>query len=1042
MKIRELYLEGFGHFQDKRFGPFDSPLVVLHGPNEAGKSTLLHFIRTMLFGFPLRNRDSHYPPLSGGRHGGRITLTDSANNVYVVERLAGPRRGNTSIKDGSGAPLDSSLLSSLLRDAPEDVFKNVFAFSLDELESDSLLKNANVNGGIYSAGMGASRLPDALKSFENRMTKLYLRSGSVQDVAKLVSELQEVDSQLGDLRDNAAEYGRLVTRREEISAELERIDEGRRNIETRRSEVSKLMQAWDGWVELAYVEEQLAASSVFEGFPDDAINRLERAEENVQPALKELDQTRDQLESTKAEVEAPIPDETMLDDADQIAQITRGSGSFDDSVGDLPKRQIELRALEDNLSQRLRILGPDWDEKRLESFDLSMAVLDQIDQHQQSLSNEQENVRSARNERERSEKNLSELKVAESEARDELDRTERPPLDSAQVMERRADLRTARTRYQEYDAMRQRHTDYRNRLDSLTTEQGEPASVPANQNRALALILAVSGVAIAVLGAILGGQSLILGGVAGLLLLVIAGYVFMKKAAPPRDSSSAEAESLKGLVRQTSEDETEATERLQESSSPLELDLPDAAELDNFEAQLELNQNLLGSWEALSQRLKESIANVQRQERRLEAESKALEDAESNLARSTEDWKAWLSRVDLPRSFTPETMVMFRGQVDTALEGLNGVKDRRQRVEAIKVDIREYQELVSPLAKQYALPVSAAEGQIAVAATLLKDRLEEAKNQATQRDAAVKHAQEARQTHERRKKQWEESQQHLSDLLETGGAQNAEDFRQRASQHIDRLSLEKERDTLVLGLQRISGPGAAFDQFKKALEQTDQQLVNDEQREMSIESEALEESREELLNEQGRIDIRVDQLGSEEESSVLRARRNVLMEDLRQNAAQWSTLKFAEELLNRARQKFEKERQPGVIRHAQKFFATVTSNRYERVYAPIGKQTVSVIDGTGVEKLPDALSRGTCEQLYLALRFGLIREFGERAESLPVVVDEILVNFDPDRALRAAEAFAELSRTNQVLVFTCHPHIVELFKLASPDAKVIDIGQG
>jgi len=82
------------------------------------------------------------------------------------------------------------------------------------------------------------------------------------------------------------------------------------------------------------------------------------------------------------------------------------------------------------------------------------------------------------------------------------------------------------------------------------------------------------------------------------------------------------------------------------------------------------------------------------------------------------------------------------------------------------------------------------------------------------------------------------------------------------------------------------------------------------------------------------------------------------------------------------------------------------------------------------------LSRGTREQLYLSLRFGLIREFGERTERLPVVVDEVLVNFDPKRAGRAARAFAELANTNQVLVFTCHPEIVQQFQEACADAQI------
>jgi uncharacterized protein YhaN len=74
----------------------------------------------------------------------------------------------------------------------------------------------------------------------------------------------------------------------------------------------------------------------------------------------------------------------------------------------------------------------------------------------------------------------------------------------------------------------------------------------------------------------------------------------------------------------------------------------------------------------------------------------------------------------------------------------------------------------------------------------------------------------------------------------------------------------------------------------------------------------------------------------------------------------------------------------------------------------------------------DELSRGTSEQLYLALRFGLIEEFARHGEPLPVVMDDILVNFDADRAARAASAIRDLASRHQVLYFTCHRWTAEL----------------
>ena len=51
----------------------------------------------------------------------------------------------------------------------------------------------------------------------------------------------------------------------------------------------------------------------------------------------------------------------------------------------------------------------------------------------------------------------------------------------------------------------------------------------------------------------------------------------------------------------------------------------------------------------------------------------------------------------------------------------------------------------------------------------------------------------------------------------------------------------------------------------------------------------------------------------------------------------------------------------------------------------------------------------------------LVQHFVETSgEPLPIVMDDILVNFDADRAERAARSIEELSGTCQVIYFTCH----------------------
>ena len=160
MKLEELFLDGFGHFHQRTFSSVEGPVTVFLGPNEAGKSTLLAFIRTVIFGFPRQGRDAHYPPLASGRHGGRIRLSGDDGQAYTLERYTGIRGGSVALRNDAGDPLDpNEFLPRITGRAAQAVFNNVFAFGIDELQQVGLLDDSSVNESIYSAGQACQGCP-------------------------------------------------------------------------------------------------------------------------------------------------------------------------------------------------------------------------------------------------------------------------------------------------------------------------------------------------------------------------------------------------------------------------------------------------------------------------------------------------------------------------------------------------------------------------------------------------------------------------------------------------------------------------------------------------------------------------------------------------------------------------------------------------------------------------------------------------------------------------------------------------------------------
>ena len=1040
MRLEELFLDGFGHFHQRTFSPAGRPVTVFHGPNEAGKSTLLAFIRTILFGFPRQGRDAHYPPLAGGRHGGRMRLSGDDGETYTLERYAAARGAAVSVRNDAGETLDpNELMPRITGQATQAVFSNVFAFGIDELQQVGLLDDAAVSGAIYSAGQGVPGLSAFSQRLSARRRGIFLPTGRAQEVIKLATSLREIDDQLREVEGNAARYGSLTSRRAEIEAELQALEATQAHWNTRQAEVRNLIAGWDDWVELNSCNSRLKDLPHHEQFPDEAIPRLEALQERVGQARDDLDEAAEQLRTVSETAATGIPDEALLEAADRVEEIRRGRGSFDGSVHDLPERQGELREMEANVSLALTDLGHQWEEGDLEAFDTSLVVRNRVAGWKERLTGSGEHLRQVELRLEQERRTLLDRQLETQEAREQLP-TEPPPLDAAGLTERHDALRTARGRLVEYERLWQNHENLQGQLAALTSGNGSSQGPSRLLPPVVLVLLVLAGAALAVLGMILGGPGLPVGIAGGLALVAVAiALWYVGRNGPTHISSTVTSP----LARQVAEAESavEASHQaLMAAAEPLGIaGHPDGVALDSVEAGLGANRTRLAGWDAANARLEESSRRERSQEQRLADAVREQEEATASEGEARQEWRQWLRERQLDEALTPDAMSALLSRVDVARGTLAEARRMRYRVAAIERDIEEFRQRVHSLAAVHATPPAADNwGQIALVADTLISRLDQAREARLRRETALEQQDEARRLVEDRQQRLGSVQQELGDFLALGETDDPEEFRRRSRVHEERQELDRRRSELTRSLERLSGPGERFEAFRERLAGCDQIQLGEEDHRISDQLRVVEETRGGLQEERGRVENELERLTGEEESSRLRIQRSTLLEQLRDSVRVWSRLTMAEELLDRTRQKFETERQPRVVQHAQDSFSHMTGQRYARLFVPVGERTITVMDGSGSARQPHELSRGTREQLYLALRFGLVREFGDHAERLPVVVDEALVNFDPERARRAAEAFAALSETNQVLVFTCHPATAEMFAEAA-GAQVLEV---
>jgi len=138
-------------------------------------------------------------------------------------------------------------------------------------------------------------------------------------------------------------------------------------------------------------------------------------------------------------------------------------------------------------------------------------------------------------------------------------------------------------------------------------------------------------------------------------------------------------------------------------------------------------------------------------------------------------------------------------------------------------------------------------------------------------------------------------------------------------------------------------------------------------------------------------------------------------------------------LLAKAMAAFREKNQDPMLKLAGQYFSTLTCGSFiALVIDDVGNQRAlrSVRASIGEHLDLDAMSDGTRDQLFLALRLAYIETCCDKGTPCPVILDDVLMAFDDERTAAALRALRDLSQKTQVLVFTHHAHHVAIAESA------------
>jgi uncharacterized protein YhaN len=1039
MRIEGWHVEGFGVLRDVTQRNLGPGLNVLLGPNEAGKSTLLEFLRAILFGFPLkRGKPAAYAPAAGLSHGGRLFLQTDEGAV-TVERFAGK---NTPVRvlfaDGRiGSELE---LQQLLRQADDTLFRNVFAVSLKELQDFESLSKGGVRERLFSAGVaGAGRSArEAITELNENADALFKPRSSAGVINQALDQLGELTSQLAAARSQAEGYQNLLEEEERQAARMSELSASATELRKGKIRTGHLVDLWPVWAQRTDALARLATLPAVDEFPPRAAVRFAEAMSRLAAARERLENldAESALKQCERNEALPALAPALLAATDEVEEHAQSLALHRQNLAELAPSARVVEQAQQAFDQKLRDLGEGWDEERVRSFDLSIPRREEIRAHAEAIA-------ASRACCDRAAQKCDECSRAlEQKQRDaERIRQKRDSLTLAGDATLAADeqaVRRLRATMAEIAALsskteslaatvRERRIAIEER--GANEESGTAAWLPFVLYVVGGLMLCV-GVWQALSSSAAFGAALLVTGA----LLIAAGLQLGAVRRRAGEREDIRAENTARLKSELQEFEAAAErgrmeiERLtataRQDAAALELPLVVSAQaLEEKAAEIEARKTIRAEWLRLDEALGDAVHVCAETDIECRAAHTSFVQEEQTLTAAELAWERQKNSWGVPATLSPDGLLQLLMEVERARELLFARDQEQARRLALLSQIEAWDGRTRQIGAAAGFPIGES-----ISGEPLLLRFAELQSRCTvqlelQRNLTSLEAELvslARQS-EAASMAVTRSEAELQKLFIEAGVTEEAAFQSKMAVYEERCELREKVEGFDRDIRARLGEKVNVDEFCAELAEGDMQAWSAALPEIDAALERSATERDQAVREHDAARRRRQALEESADIPLLEAQLETVRVNLESAVRSWRVATLAQALLSETLSDFQRTRQPAVITEAGCAYATITNGRYTRLLPQDDGATMLVEMASGGTRKLEDLSRGTAEQLYLCLRLAFAREFARRGCVLPLVMDDLLVNFDPHRARAVVRLLAEFSTENQVLLFTCHP---------------------
>lgn len=1089
MKIKDIQIDGFGVWSGLSVHSMPDTMTVFYGPNEAGKTTLMNFLRTMFYGFTSDRRQRYLPPIHAGKPGGAIRVTGPGGGYEITRRATldqNGSEGSLTVTGNDGLAQGQHRLAMLLGQVDETIFTNVFAIGLRELQELSTLDDTAAADELYKLSSGLDRvsLVDVIRQLKAGRQQIAGPTPDHGQMQFLVMQREKLKEEIDGLSVHGRRWGELAALRKTQNSELSELKEriGQWELEARGYELA--IQIRPTWQQHHEISERIEGLNARTDLPDEIAARLEELNTQHQEREEKLEEVRVERRTLREQARKLPLRRGILDLAAKIEAAAEHGPWITSMQKNIQRIEGQISNTKDQLladAERLDITEEDrralLEDRRMTRMpDLSRQAINQLAEPASEvriwsgrLKQAKQLIETEKKETERLEKELSDSMKGHG-----AEDIQAAMQDNGEVI----GLLRKRIQLQEnLDKQVSRREELEEQAIDLTCDEALPV-----ERSFLIGILFVAGAFLAIwgIGKLLGifntadnpvdtqtGLLFVLSGGFMLFFCMFWSNILDRTTTNDLEDVEDQIDALRKEIRKLESEKDEYDRRLPSGTGPLETRLRD------YEREISSLEGLL----PVQHQLKAAVERHRAARRKASQANESLKTAKLN-------WQRTLASLGLAESMSPKSVRAMAEGYDSLLQTrrrLQGLEDEletrqielgniTQRIDALHEQVFAAKAVSDALAgeskeesdgddefmsqEEAKLNASKAitdteelnELAVGVAAgAKALEQLNQLRSLVTSQEQYIEQKRGLREQDQQLAKQMTAYQKSIekierahSALLAEHRCETEEQFLALLDAKHQHLELVDQQAEFADRIQAMVSGTVPFENVERLLDNNAAADLEKRWETIGARIAQAEERVEQLQLRQGELGQEMKSLAGQTRLSEAKLELACIENQLKACAAHWQTLAVTTGLLDKVCEVYETERQPETLREASAFLSQLTEGKYVRIWTPLGKNQLRIDNGKGNSLPLEVLSRGTREAVFIALRLSLAAAYARRGVTIPLVLDDVLVNFDAVRAESAGKVLRDFAALgHQVVMFTCHEHIMRIFHDIGVQVRVL-----